>query len=485
MELTNLLIPDQVSLKAQEDVGHWKAEILERLAKLEENTKQFRTQGLTPQPSSPSQTGHPEPDTTSSRSCCHLSPYPIDRSSNSDLSEHVFQGGTNFSQPIAALNRLVGRSGEPVGSSGFSTTSGRSSSISLDDFPDCCKADLQSPDATFRSRDIEHLRATLKEYFQNLNPHCEYKCCTKEGCFGHSLTSLDPCLNEVQFWLQFEAYLAAGRDNWPRTIDSLYIVALINLMVARVGALDDFSTDSKTTPRWTEFRRAEHLLQYANRLDEGNLMAIQCAIIMGLYLLSVEKQDAAYVAVGSAVSLCFQIGLHDQERWKNMSPFDTVMRQRVFWSLYCLDRNVSMVCGAPYFLRESDFRVDIPLFLDDKQLSPDCELPKEDAKTSAIPYLQSIAKWGKLYAEIWDSMFGICASKSVSQEFIATMDARIVLLNNELPSHLHFRHGLPVTSNPDGLPPYVQRQISILYLVSPALIFVDPTNTSSISTIFE
>jgi len=56
------------------------------------------------------------------------------------------------------------------------------------------------------------------------------------------------------------------------------------------------------------------------------------------------------------------------------------------------------------------------------------------------------------------------APKPISQEFIATMDARILLLSNELPSHLQFRPGQPNSESSKGLPAYVQRQVSILYL---------------------
>ena len=463
IELTDVTLPEDIPRPIHaEPFSDWRSDILTRLAKLEQNREPWPTHGLTSGSSTSSPTARSEPESLSSRSFNRQSfLLPTSHRCKPDQVEQAFQGGTNLVQPIAALDRILGPETEQNGmSSAPNHPNARYSFMDCGEYPDCCKADLQMWDAKNRPRDVEHLRATLHDFFNHLNPHCRSAVSRVDTW---RLTTLDPCLNESQFMLQFESYLA-GHETWSKPVESLQFVALINLIAALMKILGEYCTDSNTIPGGPEFSRAEHLLGHASWLGRGNLMTIQCAVIKSTYLLYAEKQNAAYDTIGAAVRICFQIGLHDQARWQALSPFDITMRQRIFWSVYCLDRNVAMVCGVPYLVRESDFRVDWPLCLDDRRLSPELAFPEETRDFSPIPYLRGTAKWGKLCSEMWDSMFATSAQKPVSQEFIATMDARIVLLSSELPPWLQFRGYNRSFSK--QLPDYVQRQSSILYLVS-------------------
>jgi hypothetical protein len=42
------------------------------------------------------------------------------------------------------------------------------------------------------------------------------------------------------------------------------------------------------------------------------------------------------------------------------------MRQRIFWTAYVLDREVSLSCGRPYGIRESSIDIEQPAYLFDK-----------------------------------------------------------------------------------------------------------------------
>ena len=249
-------------------------------------------------------------------------------------------------------------------------------------------------------------------------------------------------------------------------MDSLQFVALVNLIMAMVQILEECCTNSRILPGWQEFGRAEHLLSHTTWLGRGNLLTIQCLIIKASYLLYAEKHNVAYDTIGAAVRLCYQIGLHNQDSWHNTDLFTITMRQRVFWSVYCLDRNIALVCGAPYLIRESDFRVNHPRSVDDKRLLPNESLPEETPECSPMPYLYGTVKWGKLCSEVWDAVFGMNAQKPISQEFIATMDARIMLLIYELPKHLQWRSEFLESNDMRQLPAFVLRQSLILHLVS-------------------
>jgi hypothetical protein len=247
--------------------------------------------------------------------------------------------------------------------------------------------------------------------------------------------------------------------------DYYQFVALVNLVQAEVKILSEAWQDSSRVPAWEEFCRAENILTHLTWLGNGNILTIQCLLIKARYLLYIEKADSAYDTMGRIVSLCFKLGLHDQPSWTNCSPFATCMRQRIFWTTFYLERNIAFNCGAPYRVRESDFKVDLPKFYDDKSMHPSEPLPEEMPERSYGPYLSGAIKWGRLCSEIWDTLFGVNAVKPISQEFVASIDARVTYTMNQFPAHLQWSTNIHRLTGDTDVPPYILRQTIILYLV--------------------
>ena len=233
--------------------------------------------------------------------------------------------------------------------------------------------------------------------------------------------------------------------------------------------LEDHCTDSSNVPGWQEFARANHLLSHTTWLGRGDVLAVQCSLTKALYLLYIERYNAAYDATFQCVRLCFQNGLNRQPTWTNCSPFEIHMRQRIFWSIYCLDRNVAQVCGMPYLIRDTEFHVDLPAAINDQLIGENEDLAQETPGTSAMPYQHGIVKWGRLSAEVWDKMFGLDATAPISIEFIAIMDARLNLLHDSLPDDLQWKAEFSTALGTNNLPRYIVRQACILHLVGLAI----------------
>jgi hypothetical protein len=143
-------------------------------------------------------------------------------------------------------------------------------------------------------------------------------------------------------------------------------------------------------------------------------------------LTHADKGNAAYNIIGLACRLCFQFGLHQQSRWgPECTPFSRHIRQRLFWSVYFVDRRISLSCGRPYGIRDSDIDVDKPAWIDDKALNPDQELPPPDHDNSCNIYLSCMLAFARFAGEIWDHLFCGGPLDEVSGEVIAVLDARI------------------------------------------------------------
>jgi hypothetical protein len=79
--------------------------------------------------------------------------------------------------------------------------------------------------------------------------------------------------------------------------------------------------------------------------------------------MHVDKPSAAYNDIGLACRLCFQLGLH---RRVDSTPYWTHMRQRILWTVYLLDRRISLSCGRPYTMRDQEIDLDEPIWAKDE-----------------------------------------------------------------------------------------------------------------------
>lgn len=272
-----------------------------------------------------------------------------------------------------------------------------------------------------------------------------------------------PCINEVHFRSQFAAFLANDPSCMSKTM-SIQFAALLNFMVAVAKALHDTCTLDNYEPGWKEFYRAEKLLSHVNWLEKASIMTIQTLLIKTSYCLYISRFNAAYDTMGTAVRLCFQLGLHNEPSWgQNCNTYDRTYRQRIFWSIYCLNLNVAQNCGVPDLMRESDFDVDRPKCVDDRMLYPNCPPVPEVHKVSPVPYLLQIIKSSNLASEIWDAMFGVRAKRPVSRDFIESADRRAIELSRDTPSFLQWPPSTD-SENQDPKPGWMVNQSFILYL---------------------
>lgn len=305
--------------------------------------------------------------------------------------------------------------------------------------------DLRTLAKETASIDAVALRRSVDMFFEVLNPHY-------------------PCLDEGHFRSQLDDFY---NDKHQEDFNGDYyqFIAMLNLIHAEVKVLDENWSTSACAPAWEEFCRAENILNNLTWLGNGTISTLQCLVLKARYLLYIEKGDSAYDTMGRAVRLVFQLGLHDQNSWKDSTPVDFAMRQKTFWSVLYLERNVALNCGSPYLLRDSDFNVELPGNLDDEITTANAPLLPLSPDRSCNAYIVTVAKWCRLTAEIWDSLFSINARKADCEEYIVSMDARIMLLRSQVAPHLRWDE-YNVLDGDLAVAPFLLRQALILYLVS-------------------
>lgn len=68
--------------------------------------------------------------------------------------------------------------------------------------------------------------------------------------------------------------------------------------------------------------------------------------------------------------LAIDLGLHRRSRLVDEDPCRSEMRRRVFWSCYCLDRQISIILGRPFALSDRDIDAELPSDVDESEEDP-------------------------------------------------------------------------------------------------------------------
>jgi hypothetical protein len=88
------------------------------------------------------------------------------------------------------------------------------------------------------------------------------------------------------------------------------------------------------------------------------LKTIQVIVMFAIYNLRSPKGLGAWTYTGLAMRQCIELGLHRSPP-QNVPLLESEMRKRVFWTCYCLDRQVSIILGRPFAISDRDIDVDV------------------------------------------------------------------------------------------------------------------------------
>jgi len=303
------------------------------------------------------------------------------------------------------------------------------------------------------------------------------KCRGPIDLFFHHLNPLNPIVNENQFRRCFDE-VVFGESCYLPDHDREQFVTLVSLICAEVDVLHGFCTDHGVTMGWRDFCIADQLLGKTLTLGRSNLLTVQCLVLKARYMLYLGNLNQAYDTIMVAVRTSFQLGLNDQLTWhsRNLSEFDKVMSQRVFWGVVVLEQAIAQSCGLPYLIRHNTFVVDLPPAMDDRSLFPGRPLPQETPHSSFIPYLVALIDWAEVCKKTWDQ--ALCASfkKTVDPQAIASLDIAVSSLFDRHPSLWEGDVGERRVTGPERTEPYVRRQRALFRLVRRASPFFTEAN---------
>ncbi|KAF2678676.1 hypothetical protein K458DRAFT_394724 [Lentithecium fluviatile CBS 122367] len=100
-----------------------------------------------------------------------------------------------------------------------------------------------------------------------------------------------------------------------------------------------------------------------------DLPQIQVAGLLAFYYLSAGQVSRAWVAVGMALRFAQALGLHVRNEDPSASGPKREVLVRIWWSLYSLDRQLSVITGRPSVIVDSNCSVTLPLPLSEEQVN--------------------------------------------------------------------------------------------------------------------
>ncbi|KAF1852037.1 C6 transcription factor-like protein [Cucurbitaria berberidis CBS 394.84] len=211
-------------------------------------------------------------------------------------------------------------------------------------------------------------------------------------CYMLKVHSSFPILPRKVFEDQFRKYFTALRNgNAPRLSPSWQ--AILNMVFA-IGAKFSHLIQAN----WQDDER-DHLIYQTRARAFGlnqttitthsDLPQIQSLGLLAFYWLSVGQVSRAWTVIGIALRFAYSLGLHV----RNEDPSATAGKRetlvRTWWSLYSLERTLSVITGRPSIIVDAYCSVPLPIPLPEEEISENVEATYRARRGSTTTLLES------------------------------------------------------------------------------------------------
>lgn len=95
-------------------------------------------------------------------------------------------------------------------------------------------------------------------------------------------------------------------------------------------------------------------------IHSNSLETVQGLLLMTVFAVNERRRINSWHAIGLAARTAIDLGLHRSSTSPSLDTLMTEMQRRVFWSVYALDRNISISLGRPCSINDADFDVPLP-----------------------------------------------------------------------------------------------------------------------------
>ncbi|KAJ5522602.1 hypothetical protein N7527_006717 [Penicillium freii] len=109
------------------------------------------------------------------------------------------------------------------------------------------------------------------------------------------------------------------------------------------------------------FKYFKHALRFLPDIhEEGSILFVEVLCYVAYYMQNLNRRDAAFLYIGLALRMAISLGLHQEVSDPAISESDRNRRRRAWWSVYSLDRLLSVKSGNPITIHDEDIGITWP-----------------------------------------------------------------------------------------------------------------------------
>lgn len=145
----------------------------------------------------------------------------------------------------------------------------------------------------------------------------------------------------------------------------------LTFMVFALGSMDTKAQELTIPDAHLDF--FDVAMQHISGLIHSNsLETVQGLLLMTVFAINERGRINSWHAIGLAVRTAIDLGLHRASTSSSSNMLERETQRRVFWSVYALDRNVSISLGRPCSIDDADFDMPLPGCYSDYDLETIC-----------------------------------------------------------------------------------------------------------------
>ncbi|KAJ6080524.1 hypothetical protein N7467_010277 [Penicillium canescens] len=119
------------------------------------------------------------------------------------------------------------------------------------------------------------------------------------------------------------------------------------------------------------FKYFKHALRFLPDIhEEGSIFFVEVLCYVAYYMQNLNRRDAAFLYIGLALRMAISLGLHQEVSDPTISEADRNRRRRAWWSVYSLDRILSVKSGNPITIHDEDIGIAWPAAVDGTTFDP-------------------------------------------------------------------------------------------------------------------
>ncbi|KAK3343419.1 fungal-specific transcription factor [Lasiosphaeria hispida] len=230
----------------------------------------------------------------------------------------------------------------------------------------------------------------------------------------------------------FDRELLAAYHGQPNLADKdaclAYAKVLIILAFGKLYSVNQW-IDYKGPPGFEYFTQALQLLPDAH--EAGSILCVETLTLIGYFLQNMNRHDAAFLYVGMALRMAISLGLHNEVRSADQDLPEPARehRRRVWWSVYSMDRILSVKSGNPVTIHDEDIGARLP-----------SALPGETPYCPAV-VLRHYTRLSQILGSITKAIYRKAATPRSGRRLMASVESIIAALERwerELPDELRY-----------------------------------------------